>query len=279
MRSLIAAIAPFVLCVALFAQAPNFQFTHKGSVLHIMFSPSGSKLVSYSSGNQDLAVWDVSTGNLLWKRPISFIQKADEYYTLNAFAWSPDEKLVATGSSNGTLQLWSAVDGTFLWRADVAKDGLSAIAFSPDAKVVAAAAYGPDGAAATLINITNGELVKNLLGNKCRAKGIAFAPSGEELSIGNLDGNVVRWNLLTGKALNTADCKSRYAYGGERSFSEDLTLSVRRTTAEQVVIEDIGLALFTGRSSATLYFELLHLYKTVGGPEGGDRADKHTPTI
>src|SRR5436305_76144 len=107
MRPLILALALFIVCGLLFAQEPKFQFTHKGRVLHIKFSRSGSKLISYSSGNQDLALWDVSTGNLLWKRPISLIQKADEYYTLNALAWSPDEKLIATGSANGTVQLWN----------------------------------------------------------------------------------------------------------------------------------------------------------------------------
>jgi hypothetical protein len=42
----------------------------------------------------------------------------------------------------------------------------------------------------------------------------------------------------------------------------------------------VSLALFTGRRSAeTLYFEFLHLYKTVNGPEAGDREDKDRPTI
>lgn len=209
MKSLIAAFAPFILCALLFAQEPKFQFTHKGSVLHIKFSPSESKLLSYSSGNQDLALWDVSTGNVIWKRPISFIQKADEYYTLNALAWSPDEKLVATGSANGTVQLWNASDGKFVWRVDVAKDGLSAIAFSPDAKTIAATGYDSNGPAATLINFVDGAAVKRLVGNKCRAIGITFDPSGKELSICNLDGNVVRWNLATEKPVNTADCKGR----------------------------------------------------------------------
>src|SRR4051794_3780494 len=100
MKSLTLAVVVLASVGLLSAQEKNFQFTHKGSVLHIKFSPSGSKLLSYSSGNQDLAAWEVSTGRLLWKRPISFIQKADEYYTLDSFAWSPDEGLIATGSAN-----------------------------------------------------------------------------------------------------------------------------------------------------------------------------------
>ncbi|MEP6945463.1 MAG: hypothetical protein ABJA02_06055 [Acidobacteriota bacterium] len=201
-----ALLLPFFLCMIVFAQVPRFQFTHKGSVLHIKFSPSGSKLLSYSSGSQDLALWEVSTGRLVWIRPISFIQKADEYYTLNAFSWSPDEKLVSTGSANGTVQLWDAGNGKIIWRADVANDGISAIAFSPDATTIAATGYDSTGPAATLINVVDGSIVKRLVGNKCRAIGITFDPSGKELSVGNLDGNIVRWNLAEAKPINTADC-------------------------------------------------------------------------
>lgn len=240
MRTLSLALISFLFLGLALGQAPRFQITHKGSILHLKFSPSGSKLISYSSGNQDLALWEVSTGNLLWKRPISFIQKADEYYTLQAFAWSPDEKLIATGSANGTVQLWDAADGSFIWRADAAKGGVSAIVFSPEGRSIAAAGYGDDGVAAILMDVARGTSVKQFLGNKCPAIGIAFDPTGKELSIGNLNGNVARWDLVTGKAVNTADCKGRHAYGGDRSFSEDLTLSVRRTTAEEVVIEDSG---------------------------------------
>src|SRR5687768_2277602 len=103
-------------------QTPSFQFTHNGSILRMKFSPSGSRLLSYSSGNQDLCLWDVKTGRVIWKRPISFIQKADEYYTLGSIAWSPDEKLLATGSANGTVQLWNSDTGEFLWIAEVTKN-------------------------------------------------------------------------------------------------------------------------------------------------------------
>jgi len=241
MKILLLILFLFVPSAFLLAQQPKFQLTHKGSVLHIKFSPSGSKLLSYSSGNQDLALWEVSTGNLIWKRPISFIQKADEYYTLNALAWSADEKHVATGSGNGTVQLWRARDGAFVWRADVAKDDISAVAFSPDGKTIAATSYGSDIAtAATILDVVSGQQVKALVGNRCPAIAISFDRSGNELSIGNLNGNIVRWNLVSGKPLDTADCKAMPAYGGERSFSEDLTLSVRRTAADQIVIEGIN---------------------------------------
>ncbi|CAN5586490.1 hypothetical protein BH10ACI2_BH10ACI2_21270 [soil metagenome] len=235
-KTLVFTLTLLVSSATLCAQQ-HFQFTHKGSVLHTKFSPSGLLLLSYSSGNQDMALWEVSTGRLLWKRPISFIQKADEYYTLNSFAWSPDEKLVGTGSANGTVQLWRANDGTFLWRADAAKSDISAIAFSPDGKTIAATSHRSEGPAATLLNVVTGHPIRQINGNKCPAIGIFFDPSGNELSIGNVDGNVGRWNLLTDKAINAADCKSKNSYGGERSFSEDLSYSVRRTTAGQVVIE------------------------------------------
>lgn len=238
MKLLTWALASSLLCSTLTAQETKFQFTHDGSILHLKFSPSGSKLLSYSSGNQDLGLWDVSTGRLLWIRPISFIRKADEYYTLDSFAWSSDETFVATGSANGTVQLWNARDGQFIWRADVSKGDVTALAFSPDDRIIAATDYDAEGPAATLLDVSQGTVVKTLAGNKCPAIAIAFSGTGNGLSIGNLNGNVVRWDLSTGTPTNQVECKGSYAYGGERTFSQDLSLSVRRTTAEEIVIEE-----------------------------------------
>lgn len=237
--------APLLICVA---QIPSFQFTHKGSVVHVKFSPDGSKLLSYSSRNQDMAMWDVRKARLLWKRPISFIQKADEYYTLNVMAWSPDNKRIATGSGNGTIQLWDAQTGAFIWIADITKKDVSALVFSPDGKTIAALPYSGEPNAAKLVDVATGALVKTFSASQCIQVAVAFDPTGTGLKIANLDGNVGSWDLGSGKPLEEPGCRTMIAYGGERSFSEDLSLSVRRTTAEDVVIEESsGKAIRTNK--------------------------------
>ena len=231
----------------LIGQIPAFQFTHKGSLLHLKFSPDGSKLLSYSSGNQDMAMWDVQKERLLWKRPISFIQKNDEYYTLNAFAWSPDGKLVATGSGNGTVQLWDAQTGAFIWLTDVAKKGIAAVAYSPDGKVVAAVPYSDEKNAAVLLNAFTGEVLKTFEASQCTQIGLAFDENERELKIGNLDGNVGTWDLVSGKPIHEPACRTMISYAGERSFSEDLSLSLRRTNADEAVIEESTGKIITAK--------------------------------
>jgi WD40 repeat protein len=222
------------------AQTLPFQFTHKGSILHVKFSPSGAKLLSYSSGNQDMCMWDVSTGRVIWKRPISFIQKADEYYTLDSIAWSPDERLVATGSANGTVQLWKSETGEFLWIADVTKTGVAAIAFNPNGETLAAVPYSDKAVAARLLDVATGKSIRTYSGDECEHIAATITQDGTELRIGDLHADVARWSFSSGRLLSASDttCRSHYSYGGERSYSSELSLSVRRTTADKAVIEE-----------------------------------------
>jgi WD40 repeat protein len=187
-------------------------------------------------------MWNVLTGRLLWKRPISFIQKADDYYTLNAFAWSPDQTRIASGSGNGTVQLWDANTGNFLWIADIAEQGVADVAFSSDGKMLGAIPYSEAENAARVFEVDSGKLIAALHQNICTQKGVVFDPAGKALKIANLDGNISWWDISTGEPItgHTPECKSMYSYGGERSFSDDLSLSVRRTEADAVVIEESG---------------------------------------
>ncbi|HMO82426.1 MAG TPA: WD40 repeat domain-containing protein [Pyrinomonadaceae bacterium] len=197
-------------------------------------------LLSYSSGNQDLCLWDVRSGKLLWKRPISFIQKADEYYTLNSLAWSPDESLIATGSANGTVQLWNTKTGNFLWRADVHQNDITAIKFSPDGKTIATTALSDKSALVKLIRVSDGKTTQIYEGNPCAGIAIAFDEQAGKLRMGNLDGNVTEWNLVSGKQTDdpVRSCQLMRTYDWETSFSDDLSLAIKRTGESEVTLKN-----------------------------------------
>lgn len=233
-------IPVLVLSIFSVAQEPAFQITHKGSILRLKFSPSASMLVSYSSGNQDIAVWDVRSGRLLWKRPISFIQKADEYYTLNSIAWSPNEKLIATGSGNGTVQLWDAATGKLIWLADAHPRDVTAVAFSSDGQLIASTSNSGESDSLKLIRATDGKVIRTFQGDPCTGVAILIDHSSRKLKVANLDGNIKVWDLKTGKLDPNTEtpCREMRTYDWTTSFSGDLKVSIKPAGNSEVLVRN-----------------------------------------
>jgi WD40 repeat protein len=81
-------------------------------------------------------------------------------------------------------------------------DQVLAIAFSPDGKTVATASAAKD-ATIKLWDVATGELKQTLTGHKAGIKAIAFSPDGRTLASGSDDKTVILWEVETGKTLNT----------------------------------------------------------------------------
>lgn len=96
------------------------------------FGP-GAKLLA--SGNDDLVLWDVSTGQLAAR-----IEQRDGAAWITALAFSPDGRTVASGHDDGKLRFYDAAAHSF--QGEIAahpRKGVSAVAFSPDGRFVATA--------------------------------------------------------------------------------------------------------------------------------------------
>ena len=213
---------------------------HTNDILKVKFNPEATQLISYSAGDGWLCLWDVKSGRLLWRSKTEFIQKADEYYALTSFAFSPDEHLIASGSGNGTIQLWDATTGKFLWRADAHKDSVTAVEFSPDGKtIVSAASPEEDGDEIKVLRVQDGQIIKKLEGKSCTVIAMKF-DDGNLLRTGNLDGSVSQWNLETGKQTDTSTlpCRVRRTYEWEVSFTSDLKISAMRTGEKELTVKD-----------------------------------------
>jgi hypothetical protein len=214
---------------------------HTNDILKVKYNSDATQLISYSAGDGWLCLWDVKSGRLLWRAKTEFIQKADEYYTLTSFAFSPDEHLIASGSGNGTIQLWDAKTGTCLWRVDAHKDSVTVVEFSPDGKTIASAASPEEGDdEIKILRVEDGQIIKKLEGKSCTVIAIKF-DNGNLLRTGNLDGGVSRWNLETGKPTDVAStlpCRTRRNYEWEISFTSDLTISAMRTGENELTLTD-----------------------------------------
>lgn len=97
------------------------------------FGP-GAKLLA--SGNDDLLIWDVATGQLLNR----IEQTGDDQAWITAMAFSADGATVATGHDDGKLRFWDVASFTFAGAVQAhPRKAVSAVAFSPNGRFVATA--------------------------------------------------------------------------------------------------------------------------------------------
>ncbi len=224
------------------AQENFFQTGYNNDVTELKFNAAKNLLVSYSAADGRIYLWNIADGRVLWRRETDFIQKANEYYTLTSFAFSPDQKFIASGSGNGTIQLWNAESGDFLWRADAFSDSITTLEFSPDGRnIIVAGSPKKSADGIKILRVPDGQTVKTLDGNPCTVISMSFEDGGNILKTGNLDGNVSKWNLDSGKQLNgktVSLCRTKRTYEWETSFSPDLQVSAQRTGEKELTVKN-----------------------------------------
>lgn len=136
---------------------------HTHDILEVKFNADATKLISYSAGDGWLILWEIKSGRVLWQSKTDSIQKGDEYFTLNCFAFSSDETRIVSGSGNGTVQLWDALTGKLLWRSEAHTDNVTAIGFNPDGKTIVSVASPEGGDNETkILNVEDGSVIKKL---------------------------------------------------------------------------------------------------------------------
>lgn len=214
-------------------QAGFQRFTAGGS--HVAVSPDGALLASGGGGvNRYLAISRVADG-----------AKLHSIYTgsyLLDVAFSPDASVVATAGSDNAARLWNPQTGALVRVIPAHQDDVSALAFSPDGRLLATGAGGwdpSDDSTVKIWRVADGALLRTFEGHGDWVYALAFSPDGDVLlsagrdgSQGDIrfwslpDGGLVRWYQASAQEVAFSPDGGTFAYGG--AFSE-VVLAVNPT--------------------------------------------------
>ncbi|GCE09713.1 WD40 repeat domain-containing protein [Dictyobacter aurantiacus] len=149
---------------------------HTGQVAHVTWSPDG-KYIASSAYDSTVRIWDATTGKNVYTR------NAPDSYDAASLAWSPtkgDERLLV-GYTSGSIEIFDALNGRYALKYSVSMNSyLSAVAWSPDGKVVAAAGDG-----VLLLDAHKDALLYTYTGNANPIRSMAWSPNGKYIAIGD----------------------------------------------------------------------------------------------
>ena len=177
---------------------------HKEGVMSAAFSPDGKKIVTTSSTDDIVRIWDVESGMELQTL------RGHKKLVVSA-VFSPDEKRIVTASADKTAQIWDVESGKVLQTFRGHGDDVNSAAFSPDGKKIITASK--DGTARLWDAESGQELHKwefpPLKGNlkvlhpTNSVKCATFSLDGKKIVTGNVDRIIRIWDVESGKELQT----------------------------------------------------------------------------
>jgi WD40 repeat protein len=156
--------------------------THEDFLMSLAFSPDGCRI---ATGSQDrtVRVWDARTGDE--QIPLSPLKRPhDKVATSAPVAFSPDGRWIASGGD--AVRVWDAMTGR--QALPPLDHPATRIAFSPDARQIAAAGGGR----ARLWDLATGKVVRTFKGSAP----VAFSPDGKWLACHEA-GRILLWDLTS----------------------------------------------------------------------------------
>lgn len=172
---------------------------HTDRVASASFSPDGKRIVSTSSFDNTIRIWDAETGAELNK--ISFPSACFAIF-------SPDSRSIASIASYGkTIHIWDTESGTIIHTLEHT-GFLESIAFSLDGKyIVSSAGSISDENVITIWDVKMGKKLKTISGHTKQINSVSFSPDGKCIVSASEDGTIRIWDANSGKELKVLEEK------------------------------------------------------------------------
>ncbi len=170
---------------------------------------NGCKGLAFSRDGQTLVTSTYEGHITLWRMPegtklASYACEQTGAHYLLGFAATPDLSLAAyvTGKiTDERIRVIDLRDGKELWNAPAAKQYISALAFSPDGKILAsAAAYAESDI--RLWDVATGKEIGRLEGHQSWVGALVFWPDGSKLASASADQTIRTWDVASRKCLD-----------------------------------------------------------------------------
>jgi WD40 repeat protein len=170
-----------------------------GACVGLAFSRDGQTLVT-STAQGHVTLWRMPEGTKL----ASYASEQSSLAAATGFATTPDLSLMAyvPGSSGGRqIRVIDLHDGKRLWSAMAAKQFVTALAFSPEGKMLASAA-GFGESDIRLWDVATGKEIGRLEGHQSWVGSIVFWPDGSRLASASADQTIRTWDVASRKCLD-----------------------------------------------------------------------------
>ena len=166
---------------------------HPWSAFDFAFSQDGNTVAIGNTGGRT-RLWSTITEDFIT------ILKARDRALIDHVTFSPNDKILASGSFGGSIQLWDVLNHQSIATLNDHTSEISALAFSPDGKILASAArYEP---MIVLWDINNiGSKTVLLVEGNFGAEALTFSPDGKTLISGHRDGRIYAWDVATSEQL------------------------------------------------------------------------------
>lgn len=183
---------------------------HIPNFTHAEFSPDG-KLIISSSLENDLEIWDGTTGELLR----TLVGHEDRVWTVS---FSKDGKRIFSGSQDQTVRIWNTNTGELLHSLK-AYNEVHRLAISFDGLRVACPTL--NGEAIGIWDVETGEFLKKIEQPGQHLSCIAFSSNGDRIASGESNNRLKIWNSRSGDELNSLPLYGSHAHLGDVAFSPD----------------------------------------------------------